>query len=77
MEIFIAKESGIWLANPVYFRVTPMTVDDALARGVISQFDDENPFSPNRAGKFFFFSLTIDSLYNLAIYLFKPFLLNT
>ena len=51
MEVLITKGSGIQLANPVYFRVTPLTVGDALARGVISQFDDENPYSPNRASK--------------------------
>ena len=51
IEVLITKGSGIQLANPVYFRVTPMTVGDALTRGVISQFDDENPFSPNRASK--------------------------
>ena len=51
MEILITKGSGIQLANPVYFRVTLLTVEDALARGVIDSFGDENPFSPNRASK--------------------------
>ena len=51
MEVVITKESGTQLANPVYFRLTPLTVDDALARGIISEFDDENPLSPNRASK--------------------------
>ena len=55
MEVLITKESGIQLANPVYFRVTPLTVEDALNRSVISsEFDRENPdnpFSPNRASK--------------------------
>ena len=55
MEVLITKESGIQLANPVYFRITPLTVGDALARGVIgSEFEQENPnnsFSPNRASK--------------------------
>ena len=51
MEVLIIKGSSIQLANPVYFRVTPLTVGDALARGVISQFEAENPFSPNRASK--------------------------
>ena len=51
MEVLITKESGIQLANPVYFRITPLTVDDALARGVIKEFEDENMFSPNRASK--------------------------
>ena len=51
MEVLILKGSGTQLANPVYFRITPLTVGDALTRGVISQFDPENPFSPNRASK--------------------------
>ena len=53
MEVLITKESGILLANPVYFRITPLTVEDALARGIIgSEFVRDNPdnlFSPNRA----------------------------
>ena len=28
-----------------------MTVDDAIRMGVIGEFEDENPFSPNRASK--------------------------
>ena len=52
MEVLITKSNGIELANPVYFRVTPLTVEDALARGAINEFEAENPFSPNRASKF-------------------------
>ena len=51
MEVSIIKSSDIQLANPVYLSVTPLTVDDSLSRGVISEYDPENPFSPNRAGK--------------------------
>ena len=55
MEVLITKESGIQLANPVYLRLTPLTVSDALARGVISsEFERDNPeneYSPNRASK--------------------------
>ena len=51
MEVSIIKGSGIQLANPVYFRITPLTVGDALFLGVISEFNDENPISPNRASK--------------------------
>ena len=51
LEVLITKGSGVALANPVYFRVTPMTVDDAMARGVIGEFENENPLSPNRASK--------------------------
>ena len=59
MEVLITKESDILLANPVYLRITPLTVEDALARGVI---DPGNPFSSNRASKFhvlLFFSLRL------------------
>ena len=51
MKVLIYKGSGIELANPVYFRVTPLTVGDALTRGVISEFEPENRYSPNRASK--------------------------
>ena len=81
LEILITKGSGIQLANPVYFRVTLLTVEDALTRGVISEFDAENPFSPNRAGKhrvLLFFSFTIDSQRMGIIYFtFKTFFLKT
>ena len=45
MEVLITKGSGIQLANPVYFRVTPLTVGDALTKGVISEYEEENPFT--------------------------------
>ena len=51
MEVIITKGSGVALANPVYFRVIPMTVDDAIRMGVIGEFEVENPLSPNRASK--------------------------
>ena len=51
MEVLITKGSGVTLANPVDFRVTLLTVDDAIRRNVYSEFEDENPFSPNRASK--------------------------
>ena len=54
MEVYITKSKSseiIHLANPVYLSVTPLTVGDALSRGVISEYDPENPFSPNRASK--------------------------
>ena len=51
MEVLIIKSSYSQLANPVYLRVTPLTVGDALSRGVISEYNDENIFSPNRASK--------------------------
>ena len=51
LDALITKGSGVALANPVYFRASLLTVDDAIARGVISEFEDENPFSPNRASR--------------------------
>ena len=42
MEVLITKGSGVVLANPVYFKVTPMTVDYAITRGVIGEFEEEN-----------------------------------
>ena len=42
------------LANPVTFRITPLTVQQALDRGIIDSYptpDDEN-VSPSRAGEF-------------------------
>ena len=54
LEVLITKGSGVTLANPVNFKVTPMTVDDAIARGVIGEFENESLVSPNRAGKLSF-----------------------
>ena len=39
------------LANPVTFSVTPLTVEQALEEGVITDFPNENLDSPNRASK--------------------------
>ena len=51
LEVLITRGSGVALANPVDFRVTLLTVDDAITMGVIDEFGDENPFSPNQASK--------------------------
>ena len=55
MEVLITKESGVQLANPVYLRITPLTVEDALTMRLISsEFEQENPdnpVSPNKASK--------------------------
>lgn len=51
----IAKNLDVLLANQVLFRVTPLTVDDALARGVIADFPfPDNDYSPIKAGKVVF-----------------------
>ena len=51
LEITIANNQAVTLANPVTVRITPLTVPEALASGVITSFDDDDSFSPNRAGK--------------------------
>ena len=51
LEITIAKNQAVTLANPVTVRITPLTVPEALASGIITTFDDDDSLSPNRAGK--------------------------
>ena len=58
VPVRITKDSTTRLANPVIFRVTPLTVDDALAQGVIDYFEAEEGLteeeierSPLRASK--------------------------
>ena len=52
LEITIAKNQDVTLANPVTVRITPLTVPEALDRGIIDTFAEDNPLSPNRAGEF-------------------------
>ena len=47
----ISKGQDVLLANPVWFRVTPLTVEQALNRSVIDSYDMDNIVSPTRAGK--------------------------
>ena len=52
-DVEISKNPGFTLANPVTFRITPLTVQQALDRGIIDSYptpDDEN-VSPSRAGE--------------------------
>ena len=42
----INKEFGTRLANPVTLRITPLTVDDALAQGIITTFPQEALLTP-------------------------------
>ena len=42
----INKEFGTRLANPVTLRITPLTVDDALAQGIITAFPQEALLTP-------------------------------
>lgn len=53
MEVMIDKDPPA-LANPVTLRIIPLTVNEALARGIVtdlSLFPDDNAFSPVRAGE--------------------------
>ena len=51
MPVIISKEAGVFIANPVEFRITPLTVQQALDQGVIKEFEKLDPNSPNRAGQ--------------------------
>lgn len=50
MPIRVEKVSDVFLANPVELAVIPLTIDEALYAGVITEFEPLNDFSPNRAG---------------------------
>ena len=50
MPVVISKRVGVIIANPVEFRVTPLTVQQALDQEIINFFEPQNPLSPNRAG---------------------------
>ena len=47
----IAKSIDVLLANPVWFVVAPLTIDQALQRSVIDSYDMDNLNSPTRASK--------------------------
>ena len=52
MPVRVAKNPDIRLANPVSLRVTPLTVDEAVRRGIIEDtIVPKNDISPNRARK--------------------------
>ena len=51
MEITVARNQEVTLANPVIVRITPLTVEEALDRGIITTFDEVDILSPDRAGK--------------------------
>ena len=50
MPVTITGAKDVFIANPVTLSVVPLTVDQALVQGVISEFEPFNPISPNRAG---------------------------
>ena len=42
----ISKDASRRLANPVVLKITPLTVDDALAGGIINTFAPEDDRTP-------------------------------
>ena len=44
------KTPEVSIATNATFMVIPLTVDQALQRGVIDEFESLDPFNPNRAG---------------------------
>ena len=52
MPVLVAKDPSQRLANPVTLRVTPLTVDEAVRRGIVDDsIVPNNENSPNRARK--------------------------
>ena len=54
-NVTISKKQGFTLANPVTFRITPLTVQQALDQGIIDFYptpENEN-VSPSRAGELY------------------------
>ena len=55
MPVLVAKDPSQRLANPVTLRVTPLTVDEAVRRGIVEDTIVPNNFvSPNRARKSYY-----------------------
>ena len=53
MPVIISKDSEVFIANPIIFRVIPLTIGEAEAQGLITDVIPtipDNPFSPIRAG---------------------------
>ena len=50
MPVIISKREYVFIANPIIFRIIPLTVRQALDRHVISSFEPLDLNSPNRAG---------------------------
>ena len=58
MPVLVAKDSYQRLANPVSLRVTPLTVDAAVRRGIVEDtIVPNNEISPNRARKSYYTSI--------------------
>ena len=55
MPVMVAKIPDMRLANPVLLRVTPLTVDAAVRRGIVEDtIVPNNDISPNRARKSYY-----------------------
>ena len=53
MPVIISKDSEVFIANPIVFRVIPLTLGQAEAQRLIPDVIPtitDNPFSPVRAG---------------------------
>ena len=52
MPVKISKNQDVLLANDAVFRVTPLTIDQALARGVLLSYIEplDEDVSPSKAG---------------------------
>ena len=48
--VTIIAAQDVMLANPVSFKITPLTLCEAAGRRLITTFESDNSFSPNRAG---------------------------
>ena len=51
MPVRIVKNENTLLANPVELKLTPMTVQQALDKNIITNFHEEDVKSPDRASK--------------------------
>ena len=51
IPVIVSKEAGVFTANPVEFRVTPLTVLEAFDQGVEPFLDPVKPLSPGTAGE--------------------------
>ena len=51
IQIRITRDDDVLLATPVWLRITPLTVQEALDRNITSDYEPDNPVSPRRASK--------------------------
>ncbi len=53
MPVKVSRDTGVTIANPVTFSITPLTVEQALDMNLVdsSSVPDRGIISPNNAGK--------------------------